>query len=105
MSRNQSNELTRDLASRSSPDLSLLILQQPDKGSNQFLLDNSLSNTFCQIDKLVCDHVPNPPALVGYGITDRLEHMFLCLCCVEVGGDSDQIGDGKESDGILIIGR
>ena len=87
------------------PDFCLLILQQLDKRANQLLLDDSLAGRFGQADKFVGDHIPNAPALVGNGTADRIEHVLFGLFRAEVGGNGNEVGDGEQSDRVLVVGR
>jgi hypothetical protein len=97
--------LTWDLSSTSGPDFGLIILQQTGKRANQLLPHNPVSNRLGQRYKLVCNHVSYAPALVGYADPKRLEEVVFCLGGRQVLCERDEVGNGEETDRVLVVGR
>lgn len=97
--------LTWDLSSTSSPDLGLVILQQTGKGANQLLPHDPISNRLGQRHKLVGNHVPYAPALIGNADPERLEEVVFCLGSGEILCERDEVGNGEEADRVLVVGR
>ena len=52
---------------------------------------------------MVCDHVAHPPALVGHRLTDLLQQLLLDLSGCQLLRDSDQVLDGQQADGVLVV--
>mgnify|MGYP007001959284 FL=1 len=94
---------TWDLSCGSSSNLGLVVFQQVDERANKLVPDDALSDSFGQSNELVGDHVSDPPRLVRHGSSKSLQKMSLDLCLGQVLGDSDEVGDSEQSDGVLVV--
>lgn len=54
-------------------------------------------------DKLIADHVPNSPALVGEGRPERWQQVLSNLLGAHLLGDGDQSRNGEKPDRVLVV--
>ena len=97
-------ELTWYLTRSSGPNFRLIVLQQPHKRSDQLIPHDELSNSLGKSNKFVGDHVPDSPALVRHRRPHNIQEVLLDLVRRQVLGECDEVGDGEESDRVLVIG-
>lgn len=97
--------LTRNLTRSSRANLGLVVLEKADKGRNKIVADNVLADALGKADKLVGDHVAHAPAPVRDALAERLQEVGLGLLGREVGRNGDEVGNGEETDRVLVVSR
>jgi hypothetical protein len=118
--------LTGKLTGSSGPDFSFVVTQKLGVSLDEVLPNDILANGvgklssrtgmsahyiivmahhYTHLDKVIGEHVPDPPTLIDTASLQTLTQLGLDLGLLQLRADGDQVRDGQQSDGILIVVR
>jgi len=120
--------LTWELTGSSGPDFSLVVTQKLGVSFDKVFPDDILADGIgklsnragmsahriieirplsspTHLDKVIGEHVPDPPTLINAASLQTLTQLGLDLGLLQLRADGDQVRDGQQSNRVLVVVR